>query len=363
MNTGRLKELIEKILWIESEIGTQEKLQRLSSALGNVVNQPQNPQHQTELAKSLEEFSTAMRGFSAEFTPQEFEHALELGGDALSHDLVDDIAHSISQNPMSPNVVHQIVQEMYGERENVFQNLSSIKSGFDFFEIGYSEVDEGMAELGFQIPRNLFDNDLGGLIDELSELQHMLRFFSEATIGTYEPAKVGEISTSDPLIFLSMVEIVAVKIGSLVHWALTVWVGVETIRHLRATTAKAQVFSEDEIEDIFGSKITEEIDKKVDEKVSEILNESKAPAERKGELEGRLQWALKALLAKVERGMTVELRISPPPLLDTADDKEDEAQHSQTRDELKHIQEQLVFPEASDAPILEIPHKPENDNE
>lgn len=357
MNTGRLKELIERITVIESQVKTQIALQALGTELSNLVSQPQNPEHQNRTAIALTDFTQAMLLFETEFPPHEFEHVIDLGGVAFSAKITDQIAQKITENPMTPNVVYDFVQELHEMRAKVLTSFTSISDGFDFFSLGYSDVEEGMAELGFQIPRKFFHNDLDGLIDELSELKRMLRFFSEASLGKSEPAQVGAISTTDPLIFLEMIEPLAVKVGTIVQWALTVWIGVETIRNLRADTAKSQAFTEDEVEDFFGKKIKADINQKVDEKVQELLAEGEVKGARKGELKGQLDWALRALLSKVERGMTVELRIAPPPPSDTDEDQAEDAERSAAHADLKRIQAQLTFPAPSDAPVLEIPHE------
>ncbi len=365
MNTGRLKELLELVDSAERLADTQSALQDLSNSLSNVVSQPQNPDLQTSLARAHSNFKDAVEKFQSAFAPREFELALALNEDAFKPDLVEEISDMIVENAMSPNVVKDFVDETLEHRQQVFENIESLSKAFEFFNVSYGAVDEGHAELGFQIPREFFDNDLDGLINEMSQLRNMLRFFSEATIGKYEPAKIGAISTTDPLIFLAMIEPLAVKVGALVQWALTVWIGVETIRNLRAETEKSKAFSEEEIENFYGSKIKADIDKKVDAKVQEMLEQGKAEKSREGELKVHLDWALRALLAKVERGMTVELRIAPPPLIDTAEeeDEEQDVASSANYNDLKNIQSQLVFPQASGTPVLELPKENDEDDE
>lgn len=356
LNTGRLKELIERISNVEGQIKTQEALKALEAALTNVVGAPQDPNHQNNLSEALSKFAQVMDQFEAAFPPHEFKHVLELNKEAFSPDVVDEIDSLISLNSMSPNVVNDFVKKLYIERQAILTSLASISEAFDIFSIGYSDVEEDMAELGFQIPRKFFSNDLRGLINELSEIERMLRFFSEATVGHYEPVKVGAISTTDPLIFLAMIEPIAVKVGSIVQWALTVWVGIETIRALRAQALKTDAFTEGEVESIFGKKIKAQIDQKVESKVQELLAEGEAAKSRKGELSGHLNWALRALLSKVERGMTIELRIAPPTVDESDEEMAENDEPPTLRQDLKLIQTQLLFPEPSDTPVLEIPH-------
>lgn len=257
------------------------------------------------------------------------------------------------ENAMTPSVATAVAQKILGKRTEVFSRLKELRAALEYFDFGYVEPEEGKAEVGFQIPRELFDNNLPGFIKELREIELITKFFSEVAIGQYEPAEVGSISTTDPLIFLAMAEPVATRIGGVVVWALGVWYAVEKIRNLRAQTAQLQSFTPKEVEDFFDSKIKTQIQTAVEAKVEEVLAEGKAPAQRKGELTPQLTWALESILAKVERGLTIELRIAPPPIDGDEAAVDEEAEPG--RKQLLAIQEQLVFPKASDNPVLAIP--------
>jgi hypothetical protein len=353
LNTDKLRELVERILEVEAKADTQTRLNQLASALANLASTPQNADYQTQLSTALKQFANSMSKFQVAFSPRDYERVLELSSEGFSPTMVEDITESINQNVMSPTVANTFVQNLHGKRNEVFTRLRELQTTLEYFHFGYVEPAPGEAELGFQIPRDLFHNDLPGFIKELRDLELIIKFFSEAELGQYEPAQVGSISTTDPLVFLAMAEPVAKAIGLAVSWAVATWLGVEQIRKLRAETAKLQSFSEEEVENIFGTKIKQEIKAAVDAKVAEILASSKASKTKHPELGAHLTKALEALLAKIERGMTIELRIGPAPEEDdTADDADNVAASHQ---ELLDIQASLVFPKPSDNPVLAIP--------
>lgn len=358
MNTDKLKELVDKIQEVESRVSTQAKLQQLSSSISQIVNQPQNPDFQNAMANSLKEFATSMQQFQSAFTPRDYLRVRQMSEDAFSLDIPDTIEQAIRENPMSPNIVNGMVQNLHSTRNDVFTNLEQLDTSLEYFDFGYVEAKAGTAEVGFQIPRDLFDNNLDGLIEELKQIKNMIRFFSEATLGEYHPATVGSISTTDPLIFLAMAEEVAKNFGLVVTWGIGVWYSVEQIRKVRAETAKLQSFSKNEIEKFFDTKIQQEIDSAVAKKVSEIIEQGKATKGKKGELTGQLTWVLESLLAKMERGLTIELRVSPPP--EDEDEDTESANGETTRQQLVEIQKQLVFPEPSENPVLTIPEMKNN---
>ena len=353
MNTDKLREIIDRIVEAEDTFGTQGRLASLETALSRLVGQPQNPDYQNEVSTSFNEFSGSMTNFRQAFAPRDFDRVLELSAEAFSDAAVVDIARSIQENPISPNVVSDLVNRLKSDRDEIFAMVESLRSSLKFFEFGYEEADIGKADVGFQIPRALFDNSLDGLIQELTEIRRIIQFFSEASVGEYQPAKVGSISTTDPLFFFEMGAPVAKYLAGSVTWAIGVWFSVGKIRNIRAQTAQLQSFTAAEIEQIFDNKIKNEIDAAVEAKVASLLEEGRAQEARKGELSGQLNWALNALLAKIERGMTIELRIAPQPI--EPDDDVGEDGRDDLRADLLEIQGQLVFPSTSDDPVLELP--------
>ncbi len=129
MNTDKLKELIDKIRTEESRINTQQHLQSLGSALQKLVNEPQSPEHQNALAKNQNRFRAAMGQFEAAFPPRDYERVLELSGFAFSRELPDEISQAVQENPMSPNVVNEKVQQLHSTRNEVLTKLDQLVEG------------------------------------------------------------------------------------------------------------------------------------------------------------------------------------------------------------------------------------------
>ena len=351
MNTDKLCEILDRIFDAESKLATQDQLDRLRATLSNLAGDPQIPDFQNEMATAFQNFAESMTRFENFFSPRDYERVLELSEHSFSQGIVEEIRQSIQENVMSPNVVNELVEHRYNERTEVFSRLAEMKQALEYFAFGYTETERGQAEVGFQIPRGLFDNNLDGFIEELRDIRRMIEFFSEAALGRYEPVRVSSISTTDPLVFLVMAMLTAKYLAGSVTWALNVWRSVEEIRNIRAQTAKLKSFTPEEVEAIFEPKITAEIAAKTELKVKELIDNGAAPKDREGELAGRLTWALETLLAKTERGMTIEVRPPPPPIAENEEANEG-ADKDTTRQELLDIQKQLVFPEASQDPIL-----------
>jgi len=139
-----------------------------------------------------------------------------------------------------------------------------------------------------------------------------------------------------------------------VTWALDTWERAERIRKLR-TEARSLEPSDDDIEKFFGSKIDQMVKEAIEEKTTELIGTDK-PTGRKAELRNDLDWALESLLARIERGMTVEIRFLPPPA--PAEDEPDDPKTQKLREAFDIIKEtapKLSFPPPDPNPVLQLP--------
>ncbi len=282
------------------------------------------------------------------------------GGTFFTRELVAPINEAFLSNGLTPAVIHEIVAKLRKEREAYIGNLKSVRSGFASF--GIEVPSQEAPEASFKLPRALFDNDLDGLIDELRALSYIIRTFSEYATGSVSPAVVQEISTSDPLFGFGLDVHTVMALAGAVSWALMTWKQVEQIRKIRADTAQVQAFTHDEVEKFFGDKLRETIQKGVAEKVQEMLPED-GKAGRRAELRNAMTMALESLLARIERGMTVEFVVLPPPEIREGEPqsakeakkaKEAEAAFAQ----YKEIRGTLLFPKADAQPVTRLPRAP-----
>lgn len=362
MNTDKLAEITLQIINSEKALNTKSVLETLAQSLTELASQPQNPEFQKAVSKNLALFQRTTSDFERSFTPQDYERVLELDPEVFSKSFTTDITKIISENAMTPAVASDFVQSASTERTASLKHLQELSEILSHFELDHTNVLEGTTEVGFQIPRELFDNEYSGFLSELEQIQRMLRFFSEVATGKTQTIQVGSISTTDPLIFLGMAKEVALMFSATVTWGIGVWYSVEKIRKVRAETAQIEVFTPKEIDEIFGKKIKETINLEVEKKVTSLLTEGKAPKTMHGELTGQLTWTLNALLAKLERGFTIELKIEPPKEPENEEEEIDEAEMA-LFEQLSSIQDQLVFPERSDRPVLSVPKFENEDKE
>jgi nucleoside-triphosphatase THEP1 len=362
MDTSRLKSLIENLIQSENEFKIQKILGNLENSLSTLVSSPQAADVQVAVSEQFDELLLRARRLSNRWEPAQLEDLDEIGAlDFFGESFVEAIQGSTPSSSLTPAVVQKHFHQLKEARHQYIELLKSSDQDLSRLNITAEPLVEGTAEIGFRIPRQLFDGELEGLIEELRVLRRIMRAFSEVTLGAAEPIEVKQISTTDPLFFFGLAPFTVVAIGRAVTWALSNWKQVEEIRKLRAETEKLQAHSEKEIEEFFDSKIKRMIDKAIDRKAKELVG-SEDPKQRKAEQYIDLKWALNSLFARIERGMTVEMRFLPPP----AEGEEDEAAttHREAFTEMAEIAPQLSFPEPEGTPILQLPsRKPPSEEE
>jgi hypothetical protein len=348
MNASRLREIVDLLLKWEAKCAVQTRLKELNQHLESLASSPQDTNLQTKYAEAFTKLQSAVQQLAASLTPTEIRELAEIGGTPyFSYQLVERIGQWIADNPISPTVAQKNVAKLVLEREQFLESLRQLTESLKKLSIEPPAAVAGTAEIGFMLPRSLFQNELGPLIKELGVINRILRAFSEATTGSVPPITVKDISTSDPLFFFGLDPVTIATLGGVVAWALSQWKKVEEIRKLRSETQKNKIFVEDEIKNFFDAKIDKTIKQAVSEKVEALVSQL-GDSKRVNEQRTDIQWALESMLARIERGMTVEIRMLPPP-------QADDPIQTKAFEDIKEAVPQLVFPAAENIPVLQLP--------
>jgi|GEM_PF-1239153 len=354
MNASRLREVLELLKHSESKYKIQKALDEVNAHFNNIVSAPQQPQHQQGFAEALDRLRKSMSSMVATFEPAQIDLFEEIGADEyFVSDIPGKIEVWVQENPITPAVARDNVNELISQRVNYLQQINQLLQNLKQIGIEVSELEPGTAEIGFLIPRDLFQDQFDQFIKKLEVINKIIREFSETATGSAEEIEVRQISSSDPLLFFGLATSTIGMIGATVTWALNTWKQVEEIREIRARTKAIPTFTEDELQ-FFDDKIKKHIETEIDKKAKELQSEahdgdSRSPSER----HTHLTWALQVLLSFVERGVKVEIRSLPPEPPEDAQDEE-EAIHPEF-ESLQAVAQQLVFPEFGDNPVLELP--------
>lgn len=356
MDVRRLSEVLGWMRSDESRLKIQVKLTNLQAALQNLSSSPGDQNFQVQLTSSLDELSNTLENVTNKYDPSETDRIKEIGGGPFfTRAMSDRILAQIAANPMSPATALEEINKIVEERQKFISRVKSTELGIDeFVEYGLS-VEQGEAAVGFEIPRDLFDNEFRDFIAELRAILRIVRVYAEVELGSTPEIKLGTISSTDPLIFLHTPPVVVASIAAAVSWILSNWKKLEEIRKLRAETAKLKDFDKSEIEEFFDSKISSTLDRAISDKVTELMAKSKLDDSRKAELDSELGWALKALFARIERGMRVEVAVH---LLKSDDENpltEDQQKQQEILAKIDQLAGELSFPRVEAEPILSLP--------
>ena len=293
----------------------------------------------------------------ATFEPTQVDLFAEIGADKFFFsDIPANISQSIQDNPITPVITRDYLANLLTERQAYLDEINQLRGNLEKIGIGVEAPDKVTAEIGFLIPRDLFQNQFDEFIEHLELINRIIREFSETATGSAQKINVRQISTSDPIIFFGLDAQTIAMIAGAVTWALHTWLQAEQIKKVRNEASKITVFKNSDLK-VFDDKIKKTIEAETEKKVEELLAIAKDKASRTtNEKRTHLTWTLEALLALVERGLKVEVRLLLPPPPEDAE----EGQKTKVPSEFKQVEEiipQLVFPHMEGEPILKLPSR------
>jgi hypothetical protein len=200
MNVERLREVIDQLMTAESQYNIQVQLTQVRDYLQQLVQNPQQPQLQTQLAASLDLFRRRVKEFITSFTHVQMKNFGEIRAtEVFVRDMATEIDQLIHDNPMTPQVALDKINDIVQKRQAYLELLRDLQNKLQELGIEGSKIEPGQAEIGVLLPRQLFQNHLAELINELRAINRVIRTFAEVATGAPEPVEVHQTSTSDPV--------------------------------------------------------------------------------------------------------------------------------------------------------------------
>lgn len=357
MDTGKLFQVANDLITEDTTQGIQDLMAGLRNALANLQSSPADVNYQLSVRSALDDIVSKMGFLKSVQDPVFYSYVKNIGGERFFTPLLaEDIFQTIENNSMTPAVAFEHVTKIINARSEFLNQMRVVASSLS--ALGLSEhLEEGDSQIGFRIPRGLFENNFKGWISELNEVSRIVRPFSEIATGESEPIKLGNISSTDPLVFLLLAPPTVGMIGNAISWALDQWKKVEEIKKIRAETLKLKTEENDygEIINLFDKQIQSTVDNAINKYANELAPPGRK-AGRERELNNEISMALRSLLARIERGMTVEIRCLPP-----SDERAEEV--IEQFDEIKNVVSKLNFPTPNESPILNLPRPPKSEDE
>ncbi|MCT2558422.1 hypothetical protein N0B51_05455 [Tsuneonella sp. YG55] len=336
---------------LDSRLEVSASLQAIINALGVLSANPADASAQSSVRSAFDQLGNRMIDVADELTEADAQRLAELGAAELFRpDLYESLADHFGANVGTPAVSQSHVQTVYERRQEIlrgFQTVIGVAQDREW-DVDAASGIEGDAEIGFTVPRAIFANNLRGLTKELEWINRFLSTVAEAATGEHDDFEVSRLSTSDPTVFVVTGCGLALTVGRLIKWGVETWKTVEEIRKLRAETAKLKAFSPEEVDAIFGEKIRVQVVKEIEDQAARLTQDVRNEG-RRNELTTGLGKLLDQFLQRIERGMTVEIR-----LLQHSEPGELPAEETEEQRDLQVIAAELKFPNASDAPVLRL---------
>jgi hypothetical protein len=343
MTSQRLYGLLTFLDALDAKLNLQKSLDSIEDALDNLVEQPAAPEYQSALATALAFFESAADKLRESITPSQFTAIKDIGGEEFfDPSIADKVKTSIQQNAMTPSVARDFVQGLATRRKEFLTTVRTAQQSLEKLGIKGLALEPGEADLAFLIPREIFDNHLGGFAKELNFINRLMGHFSEALTGQPEQVGLEQLSSSVPTVALIASVPVISYLAIIVNKFLDAWKKIEEIRQIRAKLTELG------LKKTALDELTEQVETTVDQVVEEatalVLVKYKGLPERKNELANAVRQDAHRLFGQIERGLTVEFR--------AAVTKEEESENGKALANIANLSRLMQFPEIPKEPML-----------
>lgn len=353
MNVEKLNSLAYDIVEENKTLQYVAKFQNVIDTLQNVITQPQQPQHQTNLSDQLTALKEALaKSLVNDLSPAWYQVLVELEvDDILGNNLYQRIEKILSQNQIIPTKAKQELDTYFSKLDTKMTGFTNVVTGLETLEIGYDELDEGECEIGVLIPRDYIKNDLGKFGEEIKELTFIFNNYSELITGKKESFQIRNLSTSDPLITVATITAIAAGVAKTVGWLIDNYKKLLEIKKLKAELKK-QGLSEENLQGI-SDHSNGFMEKAIEEIIAKIAKEYNGNGDknRKNELLNGVRISLNKIANRIDRGFNFEVRIEP-----IKSEEEDKKETKEIK-EIKAASKNLQFMKLSGQPILRLPEK------
>lgn len=315
MNAEQLHAVAKELQALVNESRVVNSLQELQSSLHNLVKQPQQPQHQTQIQNIRRQLIDALE--TSDFnnwSMNKHQIASEIGAAGLfGKALAKRIEDSFEANAATPEVIRQEIENAQNDVAAFSESLKKLTSAFETFNIEFEALEPGEGEIGILIPRSVN----AGLYDfskDLRRIDFELKTLAQVVTGSAENFSIRTISSSDLMVFLAAIPELVNFFSNIV---VSLRLGYEKAQELKEVLEKMRNLgntSEATIESLEGdveSAMEKEV-AKVIEQIRPMYETAVANGLAEDGFEVSLTSTVKAMAARIDRGYSFSFRIGPP---------------------------------------------------
>jgi len=315
MNAEQLHEIATDFRNIISESQIIGLLEQLETALQNLVNQPQQANHQTKVqsARKIVMSALTLSDFN-NWGANRFQIAVEIGANQLfGMALAERIDSSFQQNAATPEVIRQDIAKFLDELRSFDQALTELMQSFDKFGIGVEQLRPGEGEIGIVIPR-LATAGLYDFSKDLRRIDHEIKTLAQVVTGSPEIVKIRTISSSDFVVFLAALPDIVNFFSSIVT---SLRFGYEKLQELTEILERLRSIGNSSPESI--RNLEGDVETAMEKEVANVLAEIRPMYEvavknglaQEG-FEVTLESTIKGISSRIDRGYSYSFRIGSP---------------------------------------------------
>lgn len=364
MNAELLKDNLSYTLDLEDSVGVTAQLDAFVAAFEQLTNTPTDPNLQSAFKTALTALREVMYALEKDLTNIDRGRLQSVKAlDWMSIAFAEKLQRLIGENNMTPTVALSEIKATVESRRKFFNTLRSTNQGLRTIGIRGYGLTPGEPELSVLLPRQLFDNQLSGLIKELRQVSFIIRTIAAAVSDDSEEPEIRSISTTDPMFFLSTSVQVAIGVAATITWGLNTLIKMEELKQARAATKATEAFSIDELAKVFEPKFQAILSTAIKELKEEFLGKPNSGKHRS--LGSTLENAAGALLSRLERGMKIEVLFLPKkePVGSGGDSGEAEMKIPESHQKLVELAKEISYESQQSQPVLSIKYIDETNGE
>lgn len=360
MNAEKLKSILLLAERLDHRTGLPSQITSFLNTFDQLTGASTNPELQQSFRTELDDLKATFTDLEQSLSNNQKTQLQEIGALTwLSTSLSDKIIKAIAENSVTPTVALAEIKAIAANRASFMKSLKDTRNGLTKLGITYQNLTPGKPELSVTIPRDLFDNNLSGLIKELRQVNFITRTIAAVSGEEAAEFEIRSISTSDPVFWVETGVKIAAATAAVISWGLATLISIEKLKQARAETARTNAFTEKELNKIFGNKIEQEVEKAKKEIKQDLLGAPNSTRHR--EIGNQFDSALDALLSRLERAMKIEIHFEPEKIeiqkqSEDGEQTDVEYEISEEHRDLKAAIDNISYIEVDSSPVLHITH-------
>lgn len=341
MHLGKFHALIGKLAIEYSEGNINAQIQSVIQQLDSLAANPSNAdiakafKTQIEALRTVLSLSSLNKPYPTLAALLDSINAQQFVGDNLFQNIED----AIAKNGMTPQLAATALREVLAKVTSFYQDINALDKSFNKLEVEYTELDSGEGEIGISIPEPEGKRLLSDLAATAKAWDKALRPFVEIADPKNEPIEVRTISSSDWQFYLNASVPVLVTLSLAIQQLNLLLQKMVATKKLinqllglgASETSTAPLLAD--TENLLKNGTRDLAEKIVDE--TEIKDKGRA-----NELKIEIAWSLRFIAAEMVKGVTIEIRYTPPEI-EESDDSDTDGERSKRIEQLKEFAAQI----------------------